>query len=145
MEWKLPKITKAIINEDAYMKFYSETRPLYLDTDEFGVGLEVGLLQIREEVNCPQDEPPHNSTLIPTAFASKTLSTMGKEVIGIILVLEKFYQYCFAREVSIIIDHKQPVTTFKNHIVTLPTHLVRIHQYRIRILYKLRTDLFMTD
>ena len=61
--------------EDAYLKFYDETKPLYLETDTSGVGLGAGLQQTREGMSCPRDEPPGNSILRPITFASKSLST----------------------------------------------------------------------
>ena len=44
---------ETLIKEDACMKFYDETRPLYLETDRPRVGLETGLLHIRNEMNFP--------------------------------------------------------------------------------------------
>ena len=35
---------KVIINEDACMKYYDETKPLYTETDAYGVGLGAAVL-----------------------------------------------------------------------------------------------------
>ena len=43
--------TKAIIKEDAYMKFYDETQPLHIKTDASWVGLGAALLQTRRNTN----------------------------------------------------------------------------------------------
>ena len=40
----------AIIKEDACMKFYGKTKPLYIETDVSGVGLIAALLQIKEAI-----------------------------------------------------------------------------------------------
>ena len=37
------------------MKFYEEMKPLYLETDAWGVGLRAGLLQRREGMSCCGD------------------------------------------------------------------------------------------
>ena len=41
--------TKGIIKEDACMKFYNKTRPLYLEMNTSGVGLGAWLLQTKME------------------------------------------------------------------------------------------------
>ena len=43
------------------MKFYDASRPLYLETDELGVGLRAGLLQVMDGMNCGHDEVPDNT------------------------------------------------------------------------------------
>ena len=63
--------------------------------------------------------------------------------------LEKFHHYCFTREVSIITDHKLLVSIFKKDIATLLQRLqwilLRVHQYRVNIIYKPGPDLFITN
>ena len=64
---------------------------------------------------------------------------------GHTIQLEKFHHYCFAREVSIITDHKSLIATFKKDAATLSQRLqwilLRIHQYRVGIIYKPGPDL----
>ena len=60
------------------MKFY-ETKPLYIQTDEPGVGLGAALLQTRRSTSCLREEASDNSILRPIAFASKSLSNTVKE------------------------------------------------------------------
>ena len=62
------------------MKFYDETKPLYIETDASGVGLAAALLQTRSSTSCPRYESPDNSILGPIAFARKSLlSSMEKD------------------------------------------------------------------
>ena len=53
------------------------------------------------------------------------------------------------REVNIITDHKPLVVIYKKDVATLSQRiqwiLLRIHQYRVKIIYKLDPDLFMAD
>ena len=59
MECNLQKTfdkAKEIIKEDACMKFYDETRPLYIATDASGVGLGAALLQTRGITSCHRDK-----------------------------------------------------------------------------------------
>ena len=51
------------------MKFYDDTKPLYLETDTSGVGLGAALLQIQESTTCQKDIMPDNTILHPIAFA----------------------------------------------------------------------------
>ena len=46
-------------------------------------------------------------------WPEKTYSNIKGEALGILHVLERFCHYCFAREVSIITDHKPLVAIFK--------------------------------
>ena len=71
---------KVIIKEDACMKFYDETKPLYIEMNASGVGLGATLLQTRSNTTCPKDEAPDNSILRPIAFASKSLNGAEKKI-----------------------------------------------------------------
>ena len=64
---------KAIIKQDACMKFSDETKLLYMGRDESGVGMGTALLQTRDNMSCNRDEVPDNGILRPTAYASKSL------------------------------------------------------------------------
>ena len=110
---------------DACMMFYDENEPQYLETDAFGVGLGVGLLQIREKINCPYDEAPDNTVLHPTAFASKSLPTAKPDTAALrgkhsayYMDWKKIYHYCFAIKVSIITDQKSLVSISKKDVET---------------------------
>ena len=69
---------KAIIKQDVCMKFYEETKPLYIEMDASGVGLGATLLQTRNNTSCPKDKVPDNSTLRSIEFASKSLTGAEK-------------------------------------------------------------------
>ena len=47
------------------MKFYNEKEPLYLKMDLSGVGLEAGMLLVREGIKCPCDEAPDKMMICP--------------------------------------------------------------------------------
>ena len=118
------------------MKFYDDTKPLYLETDASGVSLGAALLQLCDNTACQKGMAPDNTNLCPIAFASKSLtgaewrySNIEQEALGILHGLEKFHHYCFGREVLIITDHKQLVSIFKkdvSHIVAAyAAHIVK--------------------
>ena len=111
---------KAIIKEDVCMKFYDETKLLYIETDVSGVGLGAALLQTRTKTSCPRYEASDHSIFRPITFSSKSLAgaekrhnNIEREALGTLCGLEKLHHYCFVREVGIIMDHKPLVAIFK--------------------------------
>ena len=52
------------------MKFYNDTKPLYLETDVSIIGLGAVLLQLCKGTMCQKDMAPDNTVLHPMAFAS---------------------------------------------------------------------------
>ena len=46
-----------------YIKFYDNTKPLYLETDASRVGLSVALLQMHVGTACQKDMAPDNTSL----------------------------------------------------------------------------------
>ena len=115
-----------------------ETKPFYLQTDASRIGLGTALLQTRDGTACPKDIAADNTILRPITFACKSLtsveyrySNIEREALGILHGLEKFCDYCFAREVSIITNHKPLVAIFKKDVATLSLQvhciILRIH------------------
>ena len=95
------------------MKFYDDTKPLYLKTDASRLGLHAAILQTWEGTTYQKDMVPDFTILDPIAFASKSLmnaehrcSNIESEALGILHRLKKFHHYCFTREVYVITDHK---------------------------------------
>ena len=99
---------------------------------------------------------PDNTILCPIAFLSKSLmgaksrySNIEHETLGILHGLDKFYHYCFSREVLIITDHKPLVSMFKKDVAKLSQCiqciLLKIHQYRVQIIYKPGPEIFIAD
>ena len=76
-------------------------------------------------------------------------SNIKREALGILHGLERFCHYYFAREVSIVTNHKHIVPIFKKDVATLSQRiqriLLRIHQFWVRISYKPGPELFIAD
>ena len=147
---------KLLIKTDICMKFYNDTKPLYLEIDASRVGLGATLLQLHDNAMCQKGMVPDNTILHPIAFASKSItgaesrySNIKREALGILHVLEKFHHYCFGREVIVITNHKPLVAIFKKHVVILSLCiqciLLKIHQYRVQIIYKAGSEIFIAD
>ena len=138
------------------MKFYDVNKLLYLETDASGIGLRAALLQLRDDTSCQTHMAPDNRILCPIAFASKSLmgvecrySNIEHEALGILHGLEKFHHYCFGREVLMITGHKPLVSMFKKDVATqsqsIQHILLKIHQYRVQIIYKPGPEIFIAD
>ena len=56
------------------MKFYYDTKLLYLETDASREGLGAALLQLHDNTTCQKDMAPDNIILHPISFASKSLT-----------------------------------------------------------------------
>ena len=65
---------KSFIKAEVCMKFYDDTKLLYLETDASGVSLGVALLQLHDNTACQKGMAPENKNLHPIAFASKSLT-----------------------------------------------------------------------
>ena len=138
------------------MKFYDDTKLLYLETDASGVGLGVALLQVCKGTTCQKDVAPDNIILHPIVFASKSLtgaecrySNIKREAPRHTTWAQKCHHYCFAREVLIITDHKPLVAIFKKDMTMLSQCiqciLLKIYQYRVQIVYKPGPKIFTAD
>ena len=139
-----------------YMKFYDNSKLLCLETDASGIGLGATLLQLCDNTICQKGVASQNIALHPIAFASKSLSGAEQrysnikwEALGILHGLEKFHYYCFGWEVLIITDHKPLIAMFKKDVAILlqciQHIMLKIHQYRVQILYKPGPEIFLAD
>ena len=142
---------KSIITEDPYMKFYDEHQLLHLETNASAIWLRAALLQV---VKLPKRQSTRQQHIRPITFASKSLSStewryrnIEREALGILHGLEKFHHYYFSKEMNVITGHKLLVAIFKKDEAMLSQRmqwiLLRICQYRERIMYKCGPDLFI--
>ena len=76
----------------------------------------------------PRNKSSNSVELQEIAFAGTRLtgeethySYIEKEILGILHGQETFHKYCFASEVSMIIDHKQQVAVYWENITSLIT------------------------
>ena len=66
---------KSIIKAKACIKFYNKKEALYLKMDASGVGLEAGLLQVRDRMWFCRNEAPDNVAMCPIAFGSLSFTS----------------------------------------------------------------------
>ena len=110
---------------------YHDGRKLLHKTDALGVGLDVALLQVRDDMSCGYDEVLGSAMSWPIGFASR-------QVVRILHMLEKFHHYYFACQVHVIMGHR-PFIVIMGKDLVIPSHhlqckLLCIHQYRVCIL-----------
>ena len=147
---------KLLIKSDMCMKFYDDTKLLYLETDALGVGLSAALLQISKGTTCQKDIGPNNTILCPFMFANKSLtcaehkySNIEREGPRHPAWAQKISSLLFCQGVHIITDHKPLVAIFKKDVATLlqcRQHiLLKMYQYRVQILYKPGPEISIAD
>ena len=117
---------KWLIKANACMKFNNENKPFYLETDASRQGLVTALQQMGDGATYQRDTAPDNITLWLVVFASKSLISaeyrycnIEREALGILHGLEKFHHNCFARDITVINDHKPLVAIFKKDVAML--------------------------
>ena len=95
-------------------------------------------------------------TLHPAAFASESLlsaewqySNITGEAFGILHGLKEVHNYCFAKEVHVMSDHKMLVAIVNKGDTSLSQWLqcirLCIHQYGLQILYKSGPEFYGAD
>ena len=144
---------KLLIKSEMCMKFYDDTKPLYLKTDASGVGLGATLLQTQEGTTCQKDMVPDNTIMHPIVFASKSLtdaehgySNIEREALGILYGLKIFHHYCFVREVYVITDHKPLLSIFKKDMASCHNEYSEScsnSSTQVQILYKPGPEIFI--
>ena len=102
------------------------------------------------------DEITDNEILHLTVFTSKSLlstewhySNTESDAHGLLHMFENVHHYCFIREVYIITDQMPLVVILSKYMAMLCQQwqhiMLRIHQYRVHIIYKPGPDLHVTD
>ena len=72
---------KSIIKADVCMKFYDNSKLLYVETDASGIGLGAALLQLCDNMVCQKGVAPQNITLCPIVFTSKILQVQNRGIV----------------------------------------------------------------
>ena len=106
------------------------------------IGFGAGLLWVRDGMNCHGDETPENMVFRPIVLANNSLNNAERNYGSNRdnMETEKFHHYCCIREVRIITGCRPLVVSSKKDMATQPQwlqhRLVRIHQFRLCIVYK---------
>ena len=128
------------------LKFYDPSLPTYIETDASQNGIGVVLLQPIDS-NYTLDEYDIPTSLMPVAFASKTLTSpehnyanIERELLGVVFGVQHFKHFTFGNEVHMITDHKPLVSLLKKSLVTFSSRLSRlmlkIVDFPLKVLYQ---------
>ena len=121
---------KEMITKAPFLTYYNPNEPLELENDACEYGLGSVLLQQRN----------------PVAYASRRLSDaetkyaqIEKEMLSVIYGLEKFHQYTYDREVSVITDYKPLIAIVSKALSKAPRklqNLMRAQKYNFHLRWK---------
>ena len=113
---------KSKISNDCLIHFYDTKKPVFIECDSSGVGIGAVLLQPdSDHVESDKNGIPCN--LRPVAYASKSLTeaerryaNIERELLAVLFSVEHFKHFVYARDVTIITDHKPLLAIFKKCI-----------------------------
>ena len=120
---------KSKISNDCLIHFYDTKKPVFIECDSSGVGIGAVLLQPdSDHVESDKNGIPCN--LRPVAYASKSLTEAERryaniehELLAVLFSVEHFKHFVYARDVTIITDHKPLLAVFKKCIHNMAPQL----------------------
>ena len=120
---------KSKISNDCLIHFYDTQKLVFFECDSSGVGIGAVLLQPDSDcVESDKNSIPCN--LKPVACASKSLTkaehryaNIEHELLVVLFSVEHFKHFVYAREVTIITDHKPLLAVFKKCIHNMALRL----------------------
>ena len=134
-------------NSPKLLRYYRPDLDLYLETDASGVAIGMALLQ---------SEQNGRSSLYPTAYGSKTLTSaetryanIKHKLLGLVGGLEKFNYFTFGRPVVISTDHKPLIAISKKSLVSTPPRLqhllLRLANYNVELQWIPGKEMIFSD
>ncbi|CAI5660683.1 unnamed protein product [Oreochromis niloticus] len=131
---------KETIAEAPVLKYYCPEEELTVQCDASDKGLGAALMQKGK----------------PVAFASRALTRIEqgyaqieKELLAVVLSMEKFHQYTYGRKVVVHSDHKPLETIVRKPLLSAPKRLqrmlMRIQKYDLDVVYVPGKDMLLAD
>ena len=131
---------KKLVSNPPLLKYYEPSKPLVLQCDASEKVLGASLLQDGK----------------PIAYASRALTCtetnyaqIEKELLAIVLGVERFHQHTYGRKVVVDSDHKPLETIFGKSLATAPRRLqkmfMRLQSHDLDIRYKKGSEMYLAD
>ena len=138
-EKALENVKKAV-SQAPVLKYFDPSKEVTIQCDASQSGLGAALLQEGQ----------------PIAFASRALTDVEtryaqieKEMLAIVWSVEKFNQYTYGREVSVLSDHKPLEAIMKKPLANAPKRLqgmlMRLQKYTVHVTYEQGKNMFLAD
>ena len=119
------------ISNDCLIHFYDTKKPVFIECDSSGVEWSSGAVLLQpdsDHVESDKNGIPCN--LRPVAYASKSLTeaelryaNIEHELLAVLFSVEHFKHFVYARDVTIITDHKPLLAVFKKCIHNMAPRL----------------------
>ena len=110
---------KQELSSKSLLHYYDTRRPVILHCDASGKGVGAALLQ-----------PAPDNTLLPVAYASKSLTPteqmyacIERELLAILFATRRFHTYLYGREFTVYTDHRPLEMILKKPITSAPPRL----------------------
>ena len=131
---------KKLVSDAPVLRFYDDKKPLVIQCDASEYGLGAALLQ--------EDQP--------LAYISRALTDtetryaqIEKELLAIVYSCERFHQYTFGNNVTVLSDHRPLESIMKKDLVKCPKRLqnmlMRLQKYNVVIKYFPGKKMYLAD
>ena len=131
---------KQCLTSAPVLGYYDVNQDVTISCDASGTGIGACLIQNKQ----------------PIAYASRSLteielsySPIEKEMLGIVYSCDRFYQFVYAKKVTVESDHKPFVDIFKKPFHSNPARLqrflIRLQRYDLNVVYVPGKEMFVAD
>ena len=144
---------KDAVYKDLTLKVYDPSLPTYIEM--YALQNDIGIILLRPiDLNYTLDEYGIPTSLMPVAFASKTLTSAEHNYANIerellVFGVEHFKHFTFGNEVHMVTDHKPLVSLLKKSLVACNSRLSRlmlkIVDFSLKVLYQPGRKVVISD
>ena len=113
-------LLKNKITDDCLIHFYNANKPVFIECDSSGVGIGSVLLQpTSDTVEYSNDGIPCNlCNLKSLTEVEQRYANIERELLAVLFSIEHFRHFVYARDVTIITDHKPLLLFFRSAYTT---------------------------
>ena len=131
---------KNVLTQAPVLAFYDVEKDVTMACDASSCGLGACILQ--------EDRPVAYASRSLTS-AQKSYAQIEKELLAIVFAAERFYQYIYGKDVTVLTDHKPLLSCLKKPIHSSPVRiqrlLLRLQRYNLKLKYVPGKYLYIPD